>query len=340
VDGDVRQEGGTIRLNVQLVDARSGANIWAQRFQRDSEHFFDVLQDIRERIIKSLAVNLTEEERKRARRRDTDSFAAYDVFLKAQARLVTRASGNDNHSAQQLMEQAIRLDPHFARAYAALALIHADAYRFDWTQNAEATRQQALKIGERALELDDRSPQAYWILGYIYLFLFEDHNKAIALAEKAIELAPADMDAALVLAVTYAFGDDPEKGRLIAQELMQRNERYSALVPSVLGLANIRLGRYPEAVAALDRSLSINPSRIQGNAFRAVALVRIEDSAEAAFQIDDLYMMHPEFDVVVWAARQPFKDRALAEEMKRDLIRAGAHETAHGRMPIGGKPGS
>ncbi len=111
MDGDVRRDGGAIRLNVQLVDARSGVNIWAQRFQRDSEHLFEVQEDIRESLIKSLAVNLTEEERKRALRRDTDSFAAYDVFLKGQARLVTRASANDNHSAQQLMEQAIGWTP-------------------------------------------------------------------------------------------------------------------------------------------------------------------------------------------------------------------------------------
>ncbi len=52
------------------------------------------------------------------------------------------------------------------------------------------------------------------------------------------------------------------------------------------------------------------------------------DTDEAAFQVDDLYAMHPDFDVAVWAARQPFKDRALADEMKRDLIQAGAHETA------------
>ncbi len=326
LDGDVRRDGDKIRMNVQLVDARTGVNIWAHRFDRETKHIFEVQDDIRKNIISALSVTLTKEEQKRTQRHYTDSFAAYDLFLQGQAKLVTRASASDNQIAQQLMEQAIQIDPNFARAYAALALIHADAYRFDWTDNPEATRQQALKLGKRAIELDDHSPQAYWILGYVYLFLFANHDQAIAMAQKATKLAPNDMDAATVLAVTYAFGDDPAKAVLITQDIMKHNPRYSALVPSVLGLANFRLEHYAESLAAYDKSLLINPSRIQGLVYRAVVLYRMGNADDAAFQVDDLYNMHPDFDVKVWAARQPFKDKSIVKAMVADLIQAGVHE--------------
>jgi len=321
LDGDVRRESNTIRMNVQLIDAESGVNIWAQRFVRETEDIFAVQDDIRNNIINALSITLTKEEQSHTPR--PSSFAAYDLFLQGQASLITRASAKDSRVAQQLMEQAIQLDPHFARAYAALALIHADAYRFDWTDNPENTRQEALKIGERAIELDDHSPQAYWILGYIYLFLYEDHDKAIAMGKKAIELAPNDMDAANVLAVTYAFGDDPAKAKLIVTDIMQRNQHYSALVPSVLGLANLRLGNYHDALAAYDKSLLINPSRIQGNAYRAIVLYRMGNVDDADFQVDQLYTLHPNFNVQIWAARQPFKDKALVKGLVDDLIHAG-----------------
>jgi adenylate cyclase len=324
LDGDVRRDGNTIRMNVQLIDAKSGVNIWAQRFDRETEDIFAVQDDIRKNIINTLSITLTKEEQSRTKQSpSTSSFAAYDLFLQGQASLVTRASAKDSRVAQQLMEQAIQLDPHFARAYAALALIHADAYRFDWTDDPENTRQQALKIGKRAIELDDHSPQAYWILGYIYLFLYEDHDKAIAMGKRATELAPNDMDAANVLAVTYAFGDEPAKAKLIVTDIMQHNQHYSALVPSVLGLANLCLGKYAESLAAYDKSLLINPSRIQGNTYRAVVLSRMGNIDDAEFQIDQLYTLHPDFNVQVWAERQPFKDKSIVKDLVNDLIRAG-----------------
>jgi len=323
LDGDVRREGNKLRMNVQLIDARSGVNIWAQRFDRQTEHIFDVQDDIRKNILSALSVTLTQEEERRTQRHYTNNFAAYDLFLRGQAKLVTRASAADSKQAQELMEQAIKLDPNFARAYAALALILADAYRFDWSSDPEATRQQALATGKRAVELDGQSPQAYWILGYIYLFLFEDHARAIDMAKKATELAPTDMDAANVLAVTYAFGDDPAKAKLITQDIMKHNPRYSALVPSVLGLANFRLEHYAESLAAYDKSLLINPSRIQGLVYRAVVLYRMGNVDDAAFQVDDLKNMHPDFDVNVWAARQPFKDKSIVKGMVADLIKLG-----------------
>lgn len=323
VEGSVRRNGNQLRVNVQLVDAATGINLWAQRFDRQTDDVFSVQDEMRRNILNALSISLTEEERKREQRRYTNSFEAYDYFLQGQAKLVTRASASDSRQAQALMEQAIQHDPGFARAHAALALIHADAYRFDWSENPEQTRQEALQIGKRAIELDNQSPQAYWILGYIYLFLFEEHEKAIEMGKRAVELDPDNADAATLLAVTYAFGDDPQKARLLMQELMKRNPRVSALVPSVLGLANLRLGNYPEALVAYDKSLLINPSRIQGNIYKALTLIRMGNIGDAEFQIDQLYTLHPDFNLKVWAARQPFSDKAELNAMVEDLIKAG-----------------
>lgn len=323
LDGNVRRDKERLRVNVQLVNAKTGANIWVQRFDRQTEDIFDVQDDIRKNILDALSVTLTKEEHKRSQRRYTNSFAAYDLFLQGQASLITRASANDSNKAQQLMEQAIALDPNFARAHAALALIHADAYRFDWTNNPEQTCQEALSIGQRAIELDNRINQAYWILGYVYLFCFEQHDKAIEMGKRATQLAPNDNDGFNVLAVTYAFGDEPEKGRLIIQELMQRNPRYSALVPSTLGLANFRLEKFNEALEAYNISLEINPSRIQGNVYKALTLFRMGNIDDAEFQVDQLYQMHPDFDVDVWAARQPITNKDYVNGMIEDLAKIG-----------------
>jgi TolB-like protein len=324
VDGSLRRNEGMLRLNVQLIDAADGTNLWSQRFDQQVSDIFAVQDHIRKQIIDKLSIALTNEERARTRRRYTDSFEAYDLFLQGQARLVTRASAEDSQAAQALMEQAITLDPGFARAHAALALIYADAWRFDWSDDPERTRKLALQIGTRAVELDPQSPQAYWILGYIDLFCFEQHEKALEAARRSLELLPDNPDGLTVMAVTLAFGDDPQRARLLMQELMQRNKRYSALVPSVLGLANFRLGSFSEALAAYDESLLINPSRAQGNAYRALTLYRMGNLDEAEFQVDVLYSLHPSFDVRKWAARQPIVDKTYLQGMVEDLVAAGA----------------
>lgn len=323
LDGDVRRDGNNIRINVQLVDGKTGLNVWAQRFDRHTKDIFLVQDDIRSNIIDALSVKLTQEERHQKLSSLTQSFAAYDLFLQGQASLVTRASASNLQEARRLMEQAIEFDPQFARAYATLALIHADTYRNNWASHPDKTRQEALRIGKRALELDPHSPQAHWILGYIYLFLFEDHNKALAFGNRAIALEPSNADAHNLVAVTHVYGDDPQKSKLIIQELMKRDQNYSALVPSVLGYANLHLGKLGEALAAFDESLQINPSRVQALAAKAVVLYRMGRTSDAEFQVAELYSEHPDFDVHAWAARQPFNDKRITAAMVNDLIKSG-----------------
>lgn len=322
VDGDVRRDGNRLRINVQLIDANTGVNIWAQRFDRQTKDIFSVQDDIRKNIITALSVSLTAEERNREQVRYTSSFEAYDVFLQGQAKLVSRTAA-DNKQAQELMRRATELDPNFARAYAALAYTLADAFRQAWIDDADKMRRQALAAGKRAIELDPKLYQTYWIMGNVYLFMFNDHDKAIEMGERAVALAPHDNDSLLTLAVTYDYGGNPAKGKLMAQEIMRRNSSYSSLVPSVLGMANILLGNYPEALDAYNKSLEINPTYVSALANKVLILYRLGRVDDALFQVDELYNLHPNFDLKNWAARLPFKDKSINQHFIDDLIKAG-----------------
>lgn len=323
IDGDVHRAGNRLRINVQLIDANTGVNIWARRFDRETKDIFDVQDDIRKNILNSLSVSLTTEERNRERVRYTSSFEAYDVFLQGQAKLVSRASATESQQAQDLMRRAIKLDPNFTRAYAALAYSLADAFRLAWITDPEKMKQEALAAGKRALELDPNLPQSYWIMGNVYLFMFEDFDKALEMGKRAVELAPNDNDALLTLAVTYAYGDDPEKAILIAQDIMKRNTLYSSLVPAVAGVAYVRLGKYPEALAAYNKSLEINPTYVSALVQKVLIYYRLGQIDDAEFQIDELYNLHPNFNLHAWVARLPFKDKSIRKDYIEDLTLAG-----------------
>jgi len=326
VEGSVQRNNNNLRVNVQLVDAETGSNLWAQRFERTTGDLFKVQDDIRTNIIKAMSVTLTEAEQKREQQRYTSNFDAYDYFLRGQSALVARASANDNNQARELMEKAIALDNKFARAYAALALINADAYRFNWTDNPRQTAEKALKLGKHAIELDSHSPQAHWILGYIYLFLFNDHQRAIEMGERTLQLDPNNADAYTLLGVTHVFNGDPQQAKTLMQHLMQMNPHYPSQVPSILAIANLLLGQYDEALAANDETLLINPTRVQGNVYRILILYRMGQIEDAQWQADQLLSLHPDFDPQVWAERQPFSNQQTIEGMLDDLKKVGLGE--------------
>ena len=323
VEGSVRRDKNNLRVNVQLVDTATGSNLWAQRFDRNTTDLFSVQDDIRRNIISAMSITLTEEEKKREQRRYTNNFEAYDYFLKGQSSLVARASALDNDQARDYMKKAIALDPNFARAYSALALIHADAYRFDWTDNPKQTATKALEIGKRAVELDPQSPQAHWILGYIYLFLYNDHKRAIEMGEQTLQLDPNNADAYTLLGVTHVFNSNPQKAKTLMQHLMQINPHYPSQVPSILAIANLLLAQYDEALSANDESLLINPTRMQGNVYRILILYRMGLTEDAEWQKDQLLSLHPNFDAQVWAERQPYSNHTTIESMLEDLSKLG-----------------
>jgi len=325
VDGDVRRDGNRLRLNVQLINASNGVNIWARRFDREVSDIFQVQDDIRNNILNALSLKLTQLEHQHKALHYTSSFDAYDLFLQAQAIIVSRSSQADNQQAIDLLQQAIKLDPGFARAHAALAYNLVETYRLAWAQDLEKVRQQALAEGNKAIEIDPQLPQAYWILGNVYLFLYENHAKAIEMAKHAIELAPHDNDSYLTLAVSYAYGDSPEQAKQITREIMQKNAAYSSLVPSVLGLANLVTGNLPEALSAFNKALEINPAYINAIAWKALVLYRMGREADARFVIDELYNVNPDFNVQKWGERLPFKDKNFSKGIVADLLKLGAH---------------
>ena len=95
----------------------------------------------------------------------------------------------------------------------------------------------------------------------------------------------------------------------------------------VLGLANFRLKQYQELLNAYDKSLLINPSRILGNVYKTVVPYRVGNIDDAEWQLDQLYSMHPHFDLAVWAMRQPFSDKAITQTVVDDLKRLRRKKT-------------
>lgn len=322
LEGSVRRAGDDIRITAKLIDTETGSYLWTEGYNRRMRDIFSVQDDVTRNIVTALAVTLTEEEKEYVARRDTRSVAAYDLFLQGQARYA-RNRRDDNASARDYFLRALALDAGFTRAHGALALTHADDFRFAWSSDPAASADTALRHAERAVALDARSPQAHWVLGFVQLYVRKDHAAALNMGERAIALDPNNASAHGLLAVSYAYVGDTEAAVRQSERAIQLDPDHTARYRSVLGLAHYVAGRYDKARATLEQALEQNPARLQPQLYLAATLNRLGKPDEARWLADTIRTGHPEFKLQTWANTQPFTDRTQLRKIVDDLHRAG-----------------
>lgn len=320
--GSVRRYGDDLFVNVNLFDAHTGTDVWAHPYDLKINDLFSVQNNIRDKILTTLAITLTDKEIEQITHRYSNSVKAYDTFLYGQSIYVNHTR-EDNRKARLVFQQAIDIDPDFARAHSALALTHADDFRFNWSKNIARSKQLAIEIAERALTLDSWNPQVHWIMAYIYLFNKNDHSRAIQMGEKTIKLDPNNADGLTLLAAIYTFAERPTEAKTLVEKAMRLNPAYPSQYPSVIALAELVMGNYVQAHVVYKEALAINQYRINPNSYMTVNLMRLGRYADATFQAGQLLLLNPKFKVAAWASRQPFQNKTVVRQMVKDLYQAG-----------------
>jgi adenylate cyclase len=322
LEGSVRRSGDDIRITAKLIDAETGSHLWAEGYNRQMRDIFAVQVDVTRNIVTALALTLTDEEKEYVARHDTRSVEAYDLFLQGQARYA-RNLRDDNTSARDYFLRALALDAGFTRAHGALALTHADDFRFAWSSDPAASADAALRHAERAVALDARSPQAHWVVGFVQLYVRKDHAAALKMGERAIALDPINANAHGLLAVSHAYVGNTEAAVRLGERAIQLDPDHTARYRTVLGLAHYVAGRYDKARAALEQALEQNPARLQPQLYLAATLNRLGKPDEARWLADTIRTGHPGFKLQTWADTQPFANQTQLRKIVDDLHRAG-----------------
>lgn len=320
LQGSVRRVDSRLRVNAQLIDARSGVHLWAERYDREMKDVLDVQDEIAARIAGALEIKLTEEEKQRTARRYTVSVDAYDAFLRGQDYYV-RYTHEDNLQAQAAYQRALDLDPEFARAYSALALTYTADHRF-WHADSAAARERALTLAEKAVALDDASPQTHWALGHVHLHRRE-YAQAIEAARQAIRLNPNSADGYIVLASSLTYQGEAEAALPLVRKAMRLNPQYPAPYALALGRAYYFLDRYEDAVTALRNAVERNANLLSSYVYLTAALSELGKSDDAAWTAAQLRMLAPEFKVSDVNDMLPIENAARLTAMTGRLHRAG-----------------
>ncbi len=320
LEGSVRKANDRVRITAQLVDANTGGQLWAERYDRDLKDIFALQDEVTQKIVAALAVKLPEDEQERLVRKGTDSLEAYDYTLRGWDYFF-RFTMEANAQAREMFERAIDLAPQYALGHSGLGWTYWTGWSFGWSQDPQSL-EQAFELAQRAASLDDSLPEAHSLLGKVHLWK-KRHELAIAELEKAIALNPNYADGLVGLGEVLYFAGRPEEAIALVKKAMRLNPRYPVWYLHNLGHAYFLAGRYEEAISALERSLNRNPNFWPSHVYIAASYVELGREEEARAQAEKLLKIHPHFSIESGGQRLPYKDQRVLERLGDSLRKAG-----------------
>ena len=272
-------------------------------------------------VITALEIELAPPERAFLARRPTASIVAYDHYLRGLEDHGRRSKGQ-NLSARDHFQQAIALDPSFARAYAGLALTHSRDAIDGWTETPLRSLERAADLAQKAAGMDPTLAQVHFVNGQVDLFR-RRHEQAVKATERAVRVNPNYADAYALRAWILNYAGRPDRALASMDRAMRLNPRPAASYLEVLGEIRFVQGRYADAVALFERVLDINPNYTRARMWLAAALARTGDGDRAEWEATELLVLSPELTLTRLEFAFPFKDPLELDALLDGLKKAG-----------------
>jgi TolB-like protein len=282
LEGSVRKAGNRVRITGQLIDATTGAHLWADRFDSQLEDIFDLQDQVTSRVIGAIFPQLERAEIERAKRKPTESLQAYDYYLRALSGFY-QFTREGNIEALKLSQAANVIDPEFAAAYAIGAYCYLQGKFFGWTSDAAQERVEARRLVKRAIELDKDDPTVLARAGQVISDLLGEVEEGAALISRAIDLDPN-----LVIARYSRGGEHLLLGDVdAALEQFHAAVRLSPLDPLLffaqtgIAYAHFIAGRYDDGLSWARSAVLQRPNYLNTQVILAACLAmsgRVEES--------------------------------------------------------------
>jgi adenylate cyclase len=297
LEGSLRKPGNRIRVTAQLVEAATGNDVWAERYDRDLADIFAVQDEITQATTIAIAPAIAEAEQQRAMRKPPDSLDAWAAYQRGLWHL-SKASAEDDALAEKFFQRATDLDPMFAGGYIGLAA---------FLSRAKGTQSQEEALARRAVALDGGDAEAHARLA-LALNARGDHQGARAQAERALAICPNLAAAHGALGVVLAYSGRPREGLAALETCIRLDPRAPFLVNRLnqVALAHYFCRDYEAAVEAAERAIRSFPDFPSPYRWLAAALGELGRTAEAKEALEKAVAVSPDaFDFQV-RARPPW----------------------------------
>jgi adenylate cyclase len=257
LEGSVRKAGEQVRISAQLIDATTDHHLWAERYDRSLTDIFALQDEIVQKIVTTLQLQLTLQEQGWIVRKRTDNLEAYDAFLRA-VEYFWRDTKEAIVQARQTYEKAVALDPQYAEAYARLGLTYYREWVWRWSADPQ-TLERALALAHQAVALDDSLPMAHSLLSLVSARK-QQYEQASAEGERAIALDPNNADSYAWQAEVQNVAGRSEEALRRVEQAMRLNPHYPPYYVIQLGWAYTLTGRSAEAVTTLQEATRRSPT--------------------------------------------------------------------------------
>jgi adenylate cyclase len=324
LEGSVRKAAGKVRISGQLIDAITGAHIWADRFERDLTDVFALQDEVTVAVVSAVQPKLLQTEIQLATRRRPENLTAYDFFLRAvpQFYLPTREGVAET---LRLARRALELDPRFGFVAALAGLCHMRNVVWGYAIDPQFERKEAIRLMRLALSIDDSDPETLACAATISAFMVSDSESEIEMADRAVALNPNSYSAWAGRGHAHRIAGLPEE----AVRSFERAIRVSPADPRLhltfveMGYALIELRRFDEAIVAGKKAQRQSPSFVGAYRCLASAFAHLGRDAEAREAAARVLEFDPATTISAWIARSGQSNAKLLIE---GLRKAGLPE--------------
>jgi TolB-like protein len=277
LEGSVRKDGGHVRITAQLIDAMTGFHLWSQTYDRDLKDILTLQTEIATAVTRALQATLMADAAAAIELGGTQNPQAFDAYLRGKNPDAGNIGKSGLLAGIAALDEAIRLDPAFAKAYASKALAETGFAEY-YGVGAEIREhfERARSAAERSLQLAPQLGEAHSAFAVVLANGFLDFNGALAEHQRALSLSPNDSGVLLRAAWFFADIGRTDEGAAMGRRgasLDQLNWRAYRSLAVVLSDAR----KYPEAIEAANRSLTLNPKDTRQTALRGLALLQLGD---------------------------------------------------------------
>jgi len=321
--GSVRRQGDDLRIAAQLVDARTGINSWAERYDRSYREIFAVEEEIVSEIVLRLVSEARRQAASHAAQRDVDSLEAYELVLRAR-QAYYRFDRDSAIEAMALIDQAIETAPDFAAAWELRSRLLVQFYiqPYDERRGDPALIDAAIAAGERAIRLDPGFSTARATLGAALMWDGQ-YDQALAELEQAIASNPLDTVALGVFADTLSRAGRHAESLQAFERLQAADPQMPLLNRGLVGRTLVMLGEYERALEYTRPCVERAPMLFPCLVFHAAAAAGAGDEAEAAATTARMLAINPSFTVDGYQRTVDFAREEDTSRMGELLLAAG-----------------
>jgi TolB-like protein len=331
LEGSVRKAGNRVRITAQLIDASTGAHLWADCFEGSLDDIFDLQDRATVNVVGAIAPQLEWAEIERAKHKTTESLDAYDHYLRGIAshhRGTREFNREANEEALRLFYSAIELDPEFSSAYGMAASCYCPRKQNGWMRNRVQEIAEAQRLARRAAELGHYDATALCRSGYALAYLVHDFDAGAALIDRALALNPNLASAWRASGWVKIYVGEPELAIERFTRFIRQNPRDPAIFGTYHGIAvaHFCASRYDDASSWVEKAIAQAPNFAP--AFRLAAASnalgeRLEEAQRAMARMRELDSAYRISDV---KDRIPFRRPEDLARYEEGLRKAGLPE--------------